>query len=83
MSDPNKDYSKTLYFAKTNLSHLDIVLNIPGSTQPLPTVETSPRVENIRCRSLNVSQNIPTSDLKRVSANETQAKSTHGASLRH
>ena len=42
-----KDYKKTLYFAKTNLSHLDLVLNVPGSTQPLPTVETSPRVENI------------------------------------
>ena len=47
MNDPNKDYNKNLYFAKTNLSLLDLVLNVPGSTQPLPTVETTPHVENI------------------------------------
>ena len=47
MSDPNKDYNKTFYFAKTTLSHLDLVLNVPGSTQPLPAVETSSHVENI------------------------------------
>ena len=110
--DPNKDYNKTLYFAKTNLSHLDLVLNVPGSTQPLPTVETNPRVENIESDSdveitkvvpgnlfqedifvktehqpensdneINVSEDIPTSNLKKVIANETQAKSTHGATL--
>ena len=102
MPDENKDYNKTLYFAKTNLSHLDLVLNVPGSTQPLPTVETSPHVENIRSDSdveitkvvpgnlfqedrfaktkhpsenfdneINLSQDIPTSKLKKVSANET------------
>ena len=42
-----KDYNKTLYFAKRNLSYSDLVLNVPGSAQPLPTVETNPRVENI------------------------------------
>ena len=47
MSDPNKDYNKTLYFWKTNLSRLDLILNVPGSTQPLPTVEATPRLENI------------------------------------
>ena len=46
MSDPNKDYNKTLYFANTNLSHLDLVLNVPGSNELLPNVETSPHVEN-------------------------------------
>ena len=39
---------ETLYFTKTNLSHLDFVLNVPGSTQTLPTVETTPSVENIK-----------------------------------
>ena len=39
VSDPKKDYNKTLHFAKTNLSHLDLVLNVPGFIQPLPTVE--------------------------------------------
>ena len=112
MRDPNKDCNKTLYFAKTNLSHLDLALNVPGSTQPLPTVETSPHVENIESDSdveitkivpgnlvqedrfvktghqsensdneINVSEDIPTSNLKKVSANETQARSTHGATL--
>ena len=47
MSDPTKDYNKTLCFAKTNLSHLDLELNVPGSTQPLPNVETNLRVEII------------------------------------
>ena len=112
ISDRNKDYSKTLYFAKTNLSQLVLVLNVPGSSKPLPTVETNPRVENIESDSdveitkvvpgnlfqeyifvktehqsensdneVNVSEDIPTSNLKKVSANETQAKSTHGTTL--
>ena len=132
MSDPKKDYNKTLYFVKTNLSNLDLLLNVPGSTRPSPTVETSPRVENIESNleieitkvetclrveniesdleieitkvvpgnlfqedrfvkteqqsensdnEVNVSQDIPTSYLKNVSANKIQAKSTHGTSL--
>ena len=47
MSDPTKDYNKTLYFAKINLSHLDLEFNVLGSTQPLPNVETNIRVEII------------------------------------
>ena len=46
MSDPTKDYNKTLCFAKPN-SHLDLELNVPGSTQPLPNVETNLCVEII------------------------------------
>ena len=47
MSDPSKDYNKTLYFAKTNLPLIDLVLNMPGLTKPLAIVETTPCLENI------------------------------------
>ena len=90
------------------MSYLELV-HLPGSTQPLPTVETNPHVENIELDSdveikkvvpgnlfqedildktehqsensdneINVSEDIPTSKLKKVITNETQAKSTHG-----
>ena len=93
------------------MSYLELV-HLPGSTQPLPTVETNPHVENIELDSdveikkvvpgnlfqedilvktehqsensdneINVSEDIPTSKLKKVITNETQAKSTHGATL--
>ena len=43
MSGSTKGYNKTLYLAKTNLPHLDLEINVPGSGQPLPNVETNLR----------------------------------------
>ena len=41
MSDSTKGYNKTLYLAKTNLPHLDLEIDVTGSAQPLPNVETN------------------------------------------
>ena len=43
MSDSTKGYNKILYLAKTNLPHLDLEIDVPGSAQPLPNVETNLR----------------------------------------